>query len=65
MNTSQLASLEDDLQRWLEDQAENDKLPTDVFYPDKLNVLMAKAAAAVFDASRTGQEYSKEQEPSK
>lgn len=63
MNTALLASLEQAIDKWLQERAEQSELSTEVYWSDLLPVLMARAAAAAFDASENGQRFAHEQEP--
>ncbi len=50
MRPKMFANLHETLEAWLEDMAEENELPA-VVYPENLAELMARAAAAVFDAA--------------
>lgn len=61
MKTELLMSLERTMREWIASESENDALSSDVYYSEDLHVLMARAAAAVFDSSESGQKFAEDQ----
>jgi hypothetical protein len=59
MQTKMLADLEKAVEGWMDKLSDSPEW-MGVWYPENLHVMMAKAAALVFDANRAGQEFAQE-----